>query len=555
MFHYLYKEFGGLHQAAFVLGLSALLSQILALLRDRLLASNFGASVPLDVYYAAFRIPDLIYVSFASFVSVTVLIPLLIDKAEKSGQESVKDFLNSVLTVFCLMMVLVSVIFFFLMPYLVPVVGPGFAEPERESLLLLSRILLLSPFLLGLSNLFGSVTQAFRRFFAYSLSPLLYNAGIIFGILFLLPRFGLPGIVWGVVLGALLHFLIQWPGVVTSGVIPKLTLNIDWLAIKKVILISLPRTITLSSHQLAILALVAIGSFLSTGSITVFNFAFNLQSVPLMIIGVSYSVAAFPTLAKLFTGGHSEKFLNQVSVSVRHILFWSLPAIGLFIVLRAQIVRVILGTGEFSWNDTSLTAAVLALFVVSVWAQSLINLLVRGYYAGGKTRVPLVVNSLSSLFSIVLALVLLRLFEMSLHFRFFMETLFRVEGILGTEVLMLPLAFSGGVFVNIFFLWFLFERDFGRLSIDVGPTFFHSFATAVFSGFVAYLGLTIWADIFDMNTFLGIFLQGLLAGIFGIVSGFLLLVSLDNRELKEFLDSFRSRFGRVKPIMPEVEEL
>lgn len=555
MFRYLYREFSGLHQAAFILGLSALFSQILALVRDRLLAYNFGASLPLDIYYASFRIPDLIYVSFASFVSVTVLIPLLIDKAEKDNQLEVKNFLNSVLTIFCLVMVLVSLVFFFLLPYLIPVIGPGFSAEDRETLLTLSRVLLLSPFLLGLSNLFGSVTQAFRRFFAYSLSPILYNVGIIFGILFLLPQFGLLGIVFGVVIGAFFHFLIQWPGVITSGVVPRFTLKIDWPAIKKVVLISLPRTITLSAHQLSILALVAIGSLLTAGSITVFNLAFNLQSVPLIIIGVSYSVAAFPTLARLFTKGHSERFLNQVAVSVRHIIFWSLPAIGLFIVLRAQIVRVILGAGEFSWNDTSLTAAVLALFVVSVWAQSLINLLVRGYYAGGKTKIPLIINTLSSLSAIVFALLLLRLFDISLHFRFFIETLFRVEGIVGTEVLMLPLAFSVGVMLNIFLLWFFFEKDFGKLSSDVAPTFFHSFATAVFAGFVTYLGLSIWADIFDTGTFWGIFLQGLMAGIFGIVSGFLLLVTLDNRELKEFIASFRLRFGKVKPIIPDPEEL
>lgn len=551
----LYKESSSLHQAAFLLGLSAFASQLLALLRDRLLAHNFGAGTDLDVYYIAFRIPDLLYVSIASFVSVTVLIPFIVNRLGEDKRLDLSRFLNSVLTIFSIVMIIVSVVLFLLMPVLIKLIAPGFSALEKELLIYLSRILLLSPFLLGLSNLAGSVNQAFNRFFIYTLSPIFYNFGIIIGILFFLPSYGLVGLVWGVVLGALLHLLIQLPSIYNMGFWPRLNFNPDWSLIRQVALISLPRTIALSAHQLVVLVLLALGSFLVSGSVAIFNFALNLQSVPLVIIGVSYSVAAFPTLSKFLQTGDLLKFRQQVSIVVRHILFWSLPAVALFVVLRAQIVRIILGSGKFGWTDTRLTAAALALFVFSVTAQSLINLFVRSYYAGGKTKKPLLINIFSAVLIIILAVTFLKLFTVVPVFKFLIEILFRVEDLEGTAVLMLPLAFSLGTIVNALLLWFYFQKDFGQFVPGVLTTLLNSISTALFSAYVAYIALVFFADIFNLNTFWGIFAQGLLAAILAVLAGVLMLLTLGSQELKEFITSFTFRFGRVKPIAPDPEEL
>ncbi|MEX0918886.1 MAG: lipid II flippase MurJ [Candidatus Paceibacterota bacterium] len=550
-----YKEFSGLHQAAFLLGLSALASQFLALFRDRLLAHEFGAGPVLDIYYIAFRLPDLVYVSIASFVSVTVLIPFVVSKLKTDGKAEVERFLSGVLSVFCLVMVISSLILFILIPYLTKFIAPGFDPESREVLITLTRILLLSPFLLGLSNLAGSVTQSFNRFFAYTLSPVLYNLGIIFGIIFLWPTLGLAGLAWGVVLGALLHLLIQLPVIYQTGIRPWPVWSINWSEIKSIIVLSLPRTITLSAHQLVIMIFVALGSLIASGSVAVFNFAFNLQSVPLAIIGVSYSVAAFPTLSRLLSGGQTDKFKEQVALAVRHIIFWSLPAAGLFIVLRAQIVRVILGSGAFSWADTRLVAAALALFVFSVAGQGLVNLFVRSYYAGGKTAKPLFINLFSSILAVASAGLLLWFFNHSSFFRFFIEDLLRVHDLAGTAVLMLPLAFTFGMITNTLLFWFYFQKDFGRFPAVVSRTFFHALATTVIAGYTAYLALFYLAAWLDLGTFWGIFGQGFLAGLIGILSGGVLLVLLGNRELAEFSAAFSRRFGRIKPIAPEPEEL
>ncbi|MBP9855891.1 MAG: hypothetical protein KBC48_01090 [Candidatus Pacebacteria bacterium] len=549
------KQIGGLHEAAFLLGLSAFASQLLGLIRDRLLAGQFGAGELLDVYYGAFRLPDLIYVSIASFVSVTVLIPFILEGLNRDDKAGVKKMLDQLFTLFTLVMVGVSVIAFFLLPFLVDYLAPGFSVEQQTLLVTLSRIMLLSPFLLGLSNLLGSVTQGLNKFFIYALSPICYNLGIIFGVIFFYPNFGLVGLAWGVVLGALGHLLVQWPALRQAGLSPHWRLPYDWKLIRRIIGISLPRTITLGAHQFSLMMLIALGSTLSVGAITVFNFAWNLQSVPLAIVGVSYSVAAFPALSRLFVEGDQAAFLNHIRTAFRHIVFWSVLAMVFFIVLRAQVVRVILGAGNFGWTETRLVAAALALFAISVVAQGLVLLFVRGYYAAGRTLTPFLINTGSSLLIIVLAFNLKQLFLTWPVGRYFLESLLRVSDIEGTMVLILPLAFSLGLIVNLLSLMILFTYDFGRLGRPVWRAGRQVVTAAIFGGFVSYQALNILARGFDLNTFSGIFLQGLGAGVIGLLSTFALLAIMDNKELGELSRTLRHKFWRSTPIAPEPVEL
>jgi len=466
-----------------------------------------------------------------------------------------ENFFNNIFTLFFIAIVFVSTIVFFAMPLLSKIVGPGLPASAREELVVLSRIMLLSPILLGLSGLFASVTQTLRRFLAYALTPVLYNVGIIIGIVFFYPYAGLSGIAYGVVLGAFLHVLIQVPVLIRNNFIPRFSFNIDWIEIKNVIALSLPRTITLSAHHLTLLVLIAMASFMAEGSIAIFNLSFNLQSVPLSIIGVSYSIAAFPTLARLFSGGDRKAFVDQVVTAARHIIFWSVPMLVLFIVLRAQIVRTILGTGEFDWADTRLTAAALALFIISVVAQSLMLLFVRGYYAAGLTRKPLIVNISSLTLIVVLALIFTRAYDYFPQFKNIMEALFRIEFLPGSEIIVLPLAFSIGVLINAFVLWICFKRDFDAPVREIARTLRQSFLAAVIMGFVAHQFLRVFDDVFDINTFVGIFLQGLLSGLFGILVGIFVLKILKNREMNVVIKTLKQKFWRAKPIAPDQDEL
>ncbi|NDE68207.1 hypothetical protein EB052_01220, partial [bacterium] len=199
------REIKGLHEAAYLLAFFAFLSQLLALVRDKLLAYTFGANHILDIYYASFRIPDLIFVTIASVVSASVLVPFLTERHEKDEDKG-KRFIDDVFSLFFLAMVVVSVIIFAIAPMIIPIVLPGFAhDPMLPELISATQLLLLSPFFLGISNFLSSITQMHRRFLVYAISPLLYNIGIIIGITLLYPLFGLQGLVGGVVVGAMLH--------------------------------------------------------------------------------------------------------------------------------------------------------------------------------------------------------------------------------------------------------------------------------------------------------------------------------------------------------------
>ena len=547
-------KFEDIQGAALVLAISAFVSQLLALTRDRIFAHQFGTGEVLDIYFAAFRVPDFIFTTIASLVSMTILIPFFTRYLANGEEVKAKQLLNSALNLFLYVIVIVCGLAFIFMDRLVGIVVPGFIDEVMvANFVLLSRIILLQPILLGISNLLATVVHSLRRFFIYALTPLLYNLGIIIGATLLYPRMGISGLAWGVVLGALLHLLVQLPTVIRSGYAPRPSLRVNSTILKEVLLTTVPRTFTLGVHQLVLLVLMSMASILTTGSISVFSFSFALQSVPLAIIGMSFSVAAFPTLSALYAKGDKIKFLQSVTTATRHIIFWSLPIMSLFIVLRAQIVRTILGTGEFDWTSTRLVAASLALFSISVVAQSLVLLFVRAYYAIGNTRKPLVINSSSSAVIIALSFVLVPLFAKSDMFRYFFEHLFRVNDLVGTSVLMLPLAYTIGMIVNLGLYWVVFNRDFYGFHKTLRHTIRHSFYAAVIMGFVSYLALGLFDNLFDLETLMGVFLQGFLAGLLGIVACVVILKLIGNKEINDIGRSLRSRFWKSRPIGPALE--
>jgi len=544
------KEVSGLHQAAYLLGVFAIFSQILALVRDRMLASYFGVGTTLDLYYSAFRIPDILFVSLASIVSISVLIPLIIERLDK-GKAEAKEFINNVFSFFFFAIGFSAVLAFIFTPVLMRLLFPNFVSLYNfDELIALTRVLLLSPIFLGFSNLLASITQVYKRFFVYAMSPVAYNIGIIIGIIFFYPIWGLSGLGLGVILGAFFHFAIQVPFVASERMLPSIRFYIKWKDIKNIIFTSLPRTITVSSVEITKLFMISFASFFIPGSVSVFNFSLNLQSVPLSIIGVSYSIAAFPTLSRIFSSGNKQQFVDQMVSSIRHIIFWSIPVTVLFIVLRAQIVRTILGAGGFNWDATRLTAAALALFVVSLIAQNLITLFIRSYYSQGRTKTPLFMNLFSAIVTIITTYYLVVLFQSNQFFREFVESLLKVSDLDGTVVLMLPLGFSMGAFFNLCIHWFAFEKDFKNSTALVFRTFFHAFSSSIIMGVITYKFLDVFDNVFNITTLHGIFLQGFLSGIIGIASAVLVLYLLKNRELMEVWKALHKKIWKVKVIVP-----
>lgn len=540
------REISNIHQAAYLIAAFALLSQLLGLIRDRLLAGKFGASAELDVYYAAFRIPDFVFTIIISLVSAAVLVPFIIKAIERSP-DYLKKFSDSIFTALSLMSFLIGVISFIATPFILPNMFPEiFASGFGAELILLSRILLVQVILLSFSGFYMSYVQVFQKFFIYALTPILYNLGIILGIVFFYDKLGVIGLAWGVVLGAFLQLAITLPTVLKAKIFPKLIINPNWKIIGDVLLLSLPRTIALAGNQISILIMVVFAAIMTTGSVAIFTFALNIQSVPMSIIGASYSMAAFPTLAKLFAKGEKKLFIEYVVKAAKHIIFWSIPITILFIVLRAQIVRTILGTGEFSWNDTRLVAASLALFVISTVAQSLILLFVRGYYSTGETNKPLLFSLISITVTISSVFGLYFIYQSSEFFVIFLENIMRVSSGPSSMVLILPIAFSIGQILNMILLWSSFDKKFSCFSNTLWRSIFHTTSASIVMGYTSYLMLKIFDDVFDINTTIGIFSQGLLSGIVGIIVGIIILVVIDNQEIKVVGRTLHSRFWKVK---------
>lgn len=526
------NKISGLREAAFWLSLFALFSQILAFLRDRLLAHNFGAGEELDTYYAAFKFPDLIFVTVASLVSISALVPLFAKK-ETEGEKHLKDATASIFTVFSVTIVLSCVLAWFAMPLIITKSFIGLSLAAQTETILLSRILLLSPLLLGFSNFFSSIVQYEKRFILYSLSPLLYNLGIIAGIVFFTNSFGIKAAAIGVVFGALLHLLMQAIFVLSSPMRPKFTLKIKWEDVLETAKLSIPRTFALSIVSFVAFFFAALASKLPSGSIAIFNLSSNLQSVPLSLIGVSFSLAAFPSLAISAAKKNTAEVIEKISDGLKQIIFWSLPFTALFIVLRAHIVRVVLGSGVFDWSATRLVAASLALFVLSAVFQGIQLFLSRSHYALGKTKWPLFGNIFGGAVSVLSALIFIKYFDgLQTFFNFIAETL-KVSD-LASQVLLLPLAYSLGSLASAVVLFFalgdgFYKEVWQRIKVCTLKTLIGS----IVCGAGAYFTLGLFDGLFNLETFLGVLGHGSIAGIVGVLVGVCALSLIQSAEYRE----------------------
>lgn len=554
---FLNKDITSMNQAALVLAIFSVLSQVIGLFRDRFLASVVGPSSSLDVYYAAFRVPDFLYNALASLFSVTVLIPFITSHIKKGDQKETDRFSNSLFSAYFIGMISISTVVFVLMPFLSHLISPGFSIAQHKELVLFTRIMLLSPILFGLSSLFSAFTQVRQKFLSFAIAPLLYNSGIVLGIIFLYPKLGILGIIFGVIFGASLHVLIQVPSLLSVSSFPRFTRNINWKMIRDVVKQSLPRTLGLSVTNLIFLAMSAIASLLVAGSISVFQLSYNIQTTPLMIVGISYAVAAFPTLTRLFAEEKREEFLFLVHRATRNILFFAIPCTLFFIVLRAQIVRVLLGGGVFSWNDTRLVAGALALFSISIAAQSMVLLLVRGFYAQGNTKTPVKINIVGLFVTVFSTSALLALFKFSPFFQEFIVTILRVDGVKGVSVLLLPLGFSIGQITNAILLWRYFHKSYSDIKRkhDIKKTLLHTISASIIAATGIYLLLSVISVGVDQARFLGVFIQGLIAGLFGILIYSMILIALKNEDIWLFINIVKSKFWKQKVIVPEQVDL
>jgi putative peptidoglycan lipid II flippase len=494
---------------------------MLGLVRDRLFASKFGAGDMLDAYYAAFRIPDFVFNLLILGALSSAFVPVFVKYLSKDKKDEAWKIANSLLNVLLLVTVIICGLLFVFMDKLVYLIAPGFDRENMELTVLLTRIMLISPVLFGISNIFSCILNSFKSFLTYSIAPILYNLGIIFGVIYLVPSYNILGLAYGVIIGALLHGLIQLPQVLRLGFRWKPSFNIFHAGVKEIAKLMVPRSIALAFNQINLWVVTVIASVIASGSVAIYNLANNLQSFPIGIFGVSFSIAAFPCLAEAAARNNKKLFREQFSKTFLKILFFVLPVSILMLLERAQIVRLILGAGNFDWNDTYLTAQSLGLFSLSIFAQSLIPLLARSFYSLSDTKTPVIISIISMVTNIIASLVLVN-----------------YMGVLG-----LALAFSIASFINMILLVLALKIKVGTL--DEGEIFKQGtkIIVACLGMIIASYGmLYLLAEYVDMQTYLGVFLQALGAVLAGLIIYIVLGLILRQENARDFVSNFRGMF-------------
>lgn len=520
--------------AAALLGVATLLSKFLGMFRDRLLSGAFGAGAELDAYYAAFRAPDFMFGLFVAGAISAGFIPVFTRYVVRDGNGRMGDasslFASRVISIMGVILALISVVGAACAQWFVPFYTSGFAPEHQQTAILLTRLMFVSPFFLGLSAVFSGILQTYKRFLVYSLAPIVYNLGIVLGVALLAGRFGIFGAVIGVVVGSFLHMSIQLVSVLRLGFRFSFLLGLKDDGMKEIGRMMVPRTASLALEHVNLIILTGIASTLGVGSIAVFNLALNLQSLPVGVLGVSFAVASFPFIAELVERGDSDGAKLEFSRIVRLVMFMVIPATVAFVLLRAQIVRVVLGTGNFDWSNTVDTADALALFSISMFAQALLPFIVKTFFAFHNVRFPLMVAAASIVFERLLAWKLIDL---------------------GMGTSGLVLAYSVSAAMRITLLWVLLRVLIGALDERrILGSLTVMMAAAVAMGVVMQGIKAMVGSVVDMQTFLGIFTQGALAGTVGIAVYFAVTYLLGSEESRRFVGMARARFSPVRAITP-----
>jgi putative peptidoglycan lipid II flippase len=525
--------------AAVLVAASSLISRLLGVLRDRILASQFGAGEQLDVYYAAFRIPDLLFnlivlgALSAGFVPIFTGLIKDINKTNDEGNNPAWFLASNVINFLSLFLIVFSVLGIFFAPLLVKLIAPGFSLEMQATTVLLTRVMFLSPIFLGVSGVLGGVLQSFRRFLVYSLAPIFYNLGIIVGAIWFSDWFGIIGLAYGVVLGAFLHMLIQIPAVFSLGFRYYFKINFKDKATRRIGKMMVPRTMSLAVTQIDLLVTTVIASGLAAGSLTVFNLANNLQSFPVGIFGISFAIAAFPALSQY--AYDKEKLEASFSATLRQILFFVIPATVLLITLRAQIIRVILGAGAFTWQDTILTMNALAFFSISLFAQASTPLIVRVFYARHDSKTPFYIGIFTVSTNIILSLLLSK-----------------KMGVTG-----LALSYSISSILNFLLLWTWLHFQVGNLDISNIIKSATKFSlAAIGAGLAVQLMKVFISPVIDMTRFSGVLIQLISSGLAGVLAYLFMCYLLGSEELNTFINSLKkSRKTSAKNIIesPEVD--
>lgn len=394
--------------AAGIVAFGFLGSRLLGLLRSVAIADAFGTEPELSAYWVAFRLPDLVFQVLAGATLSAALIPTFSHAALRGGEHAAWKLASSVLNIVAVATLILATVAFVLAAEIVPMLAPGLGEEgarqdELRALTVeLTRLMLLSPIMFGVSGIVTGILNARQHFWAPALAPMVYNASIIFGALVLAKPFGIEGLAWGVVGGSVGHLIIQLPALRAVGMRWSPSFDLASESVREVARLMGPRVLGLAAWQVNLIVVMFFASFVSDAAISVINYAFMIAMLPVALVGMAISTAMFPTLAQQAASQQLNTLRSSLSGSLRMILFLAIPSSVGLILIAGPSVRLLLQRGAFDIESTDLVVGTLIFYAVGVTAHSGTEILSRGFYALSDTRTPVLAAVLSMLVNVAL---------------------------------------------------------------------------------------------------------------------------------------------------------
>jgi putative peptidoglycan lipid II flippase len=393
---------GGLARAGLVVTAAFLASRVLGWVRLVVIGNIYGAGADLDAYFAAFRIPDLIYQLAAAGALATALVPVLAKLLHDGEHRRAWRVTSSVINLMMLVLLVGSILMAVFAPVIVPLLVPGFDVVNTELTIQLTRIMLLSPILLALGSVASSVLNTEGRFAAAAIAPLFYNGLIIVCALLLSPFMGIHAIAVGVVVGSFAHLAVQLPSL-RGRFHYDLSMDLRDPATRQALLLMAPRAIGLGVNQITFVVNTTLATGLGVGAVVAYNIAYNVLQIPIGVIGVPLGVILLPALSRAIAGGRMAEFSGLLKQSLRMLLFVTLWLAAVGIVLRRQTVLLLFGWG-FDAEARAQTSDTLLFFLLGLPAHCLNVVLARAFYSGQDTRTPVLVAIVSVGVNVVVSL-------------------------------------------------------------------------------------------------------------------------------------------------------
>lgn len=522
--------------AAVLLGIATFASKFLGFIKARLLATVFGAGTALDAYYVAVSIPEFVFNLLVVGAISASFIPIFLSYLNNDQEKEAWEFANGVLNLLAFAVAAISILFIIFAPQAVKAVAPGFInDPERLNLSIpLMRIMFITPAVFGISSVMSGIVRSFKKFLIYALAPILYNIGIIFGILALSKFWGIFGVAYGVVLGSFLHLAIEALGAAESGFKYKFAPPLKHKGVKRLLRLMVPNIVGIASDQINALVFTFIASKLLIGDITIFNFADTIRTLPIGIFAISFAVASFPSISSLAAKKDWDNFISTISSAARQILFWMIPSAIAMFALRAQLVRIVVGSKNFSWYATEAAARTVGFFAIGICAAGLAPLFSRAFFSLHDTITPFLTGLCGMATSIAAGFILSK-----------------KMGVPG-----LGLAFIFAAIIDVSLQLAILKKRLGRIDEKkIFMLFAKVLPAGVAMAFVMQKVKYFMAPRVDMHTFLGVAKQGMAAGIAGMAAYCAICLALKCEEMILFKNSIMKKLQFRKPIeVIEIEE-